>query len=449
MRKLSGIRVKDAERAVHKLLKEEGLECTVSVDTFCVAPRLTIPYIKFSSWVKHLLDSGRLPKLLVGVSNLDKMKRVLKEWWARFAAVYPAHGYITHAREKGIPFETIIPVFVHADDGRSYKHLGLFVLSTAGCLGRGTRMHVESNRHKLPLRENGMGTNFIGKTFTTQFIFTTILKTVYNNFPNIIDEMAAIYAEDLRGLLFEGVTSSNGQDRVYVALMGLKGDLPMLQKMGNLKRCWSHVPKHAVSRKPSAGCCHLCLGGREGDPSFPYEDFNPQAAWTGTLFQEAPWEADSPPVIFQGLPLSDVDRMDFFKSDFWHNWHLGMSKHFVGSALVAIIEENLPILGGGSVDKRFETLTTMYLKFHRDRNVKPFLTELSRDTMTFPASSAAPVGRWSKAVVSTEIMLFLDDFCEHHIKGNEHSNELLDAIAPRLAFYHTCWVMFVFCLVGY
>ena len=85
-----------------------------------------------------------------------------------------------------------------------------------------------------------------------------------------------------------------------------------------------------------------------------------------------------------------------------------MSKHFLASALVAIVESDLEILPRGSVEKRFEFLTEMYVKFHRDRNVTPFLAEISRDSMSFPASTAAPVGRWSKALVSTELSLFLD-----------------------------------------
>ena len=432
MRKLAAIRLKDAEKGVHKLLKEEGFECTVPVGKFTVRPGFTIPYILLSSWVKYLLDCGRLPKLLVGVPTFAKMRLVLKEWWARFRVLYPDHGYFGHAERHGIPFENLVPFFSHADDGRSYKHLGIWILSSAGCIGRGTRMHVDSNRHRLPLHENAMGANFMGKTWTTQFIFTTVLKTVYTQYPNILDELTSIYAEDMKKLLFEGVLAANGRDRVYLAHMGFKADLPMLQKMGGFHRCWSHVPRQSSSRKPSEGCCHLCLGGREGNPSFPYEDFRPDAAWTATIYMEVPWAPDCPPKIFEGLPLSPTDQMDF-KSDFWHNWHLGMSKHFLASALVAIVESDLEILPRGSVEKRFEFLTEMYVKFHRDRNVTPFLAEISRDSMSFPASTAAPVGRWSKALVSTELSLFLDFFCEKHIRGKvtEESHPLLHAIVTR------------------
>ena len=100
---------------------------------------------------------------------------------------------------------------------------------------------------------------------------------------------------------------------------------------------------------------------------------------------------------------------------------------------MAIVESDLEILPRGSVEKRFEFLTEMYVKFHRDRNVTPFLAEISRDSMSFPASTAAPVGRWSKALVSTELSLFLDFFCEKHIRGKvtEESHPLLHAIVTR------------------
>ena len=51
--------------------------------------------------------------------------------WARFRSVYPDHGYLAHAQNlnHGIPLEATILFFSRADDGRSYKHLGIWVLS--------------------------------------------------------------------------------------------------------------------------------------------------------------------------------------------------------------------------------------------------------------------------------------------------------------------------------
>ena len=427
LRKFSYIRLKDAEKGVHALLREEGLECGVHLDRFNFEETRSLPYVKLSNWVKLLLDTGMLARCLVGVPTLDKMTAVLKEWWTRFRNLFPEHGYIAHCENHGIPFEKVIPVFAHADDGRSYKHLGIWILSTHGCLGRGTSFHVQSNRHKEPLQTNSMGANFLGTTWTTQFVFTTVMKTVYSKHENLLADLAGIYAEDCSKLLTEGVLAANGQDRVYVALIGFKADLPMLQKMGCFKRCWSHVPRQASSRTACQGCCHLCLGGREGAQNYPFEDFRPCAKWTKTLFQETPWDMAAPPTVLTDLPLTAVDQMDFFKSDFWHNWHLGVSKHFLGSCFAVLVESDLEVLPRGSVEKRFEAITEMYRGFHRDRNVTPFLSEISRDTMTFPSSTSSPVGRWSKALVSTELMLFLDDFCGKHIKGKV-TDELLNAI---------------------
>ena len=373
------------------------------------------------------------------------MKVVLKEWWARFRAVEPDHGYFAHAEQHQIPLEQVVPFLSHADDGRSYKHLGIWILSSAGALGRGLSRHVEGNRHKEPLKENGMGANFLGQTWTTQYMFTSVLKTYYSKYKTLIDDLTAIYAEDVGKLFTEGVTSANGE-KVYLAHMGMKGDLPMLSKMGNFKRCWTHVPRQASSRKQCSGICHLCLAGREGNPAYPFEDVRPGAAWTTTLFQEVAWPVDSPPKILQSLPLSAKDQMNFFNSDIWHNWHLGMSKHFLGSAFVALVENNFHALPAGSVDVKFAALTDMYLKFHRERKCSPFLGEISRDTMTFPASTATPIGRWSKAQVSTELMLFLDHLGSNYIKGQTH-DELFTLIVPRYLLSITAVVFVPWCLV--
>lgn len=50
--------------------------------------------------------------------------------------------------------------------------------------------------------------------------------------------------------MYEGVVSADGSVHVFMAHMGLKADLPMLQKMGHFKRRWSHVLRQASSRNP-------------------------------------------------------------------------------------------------------------------------------------------------------------------------------------------------------
>lgn len=347
MREFASVRPNDAEKGCHRIFRRYGLAPRIEIDREDLAGLKKFPFIKLSSWVKSLLDSGRFTMQMCGVDCFGRMKLVLTEFWRRFRAIRPSHGLFQHTDAGEIPLECCVPFYSHTDEGRSYKHLGLWVLSAHGALGRGTRAYLASQEHRRPLYQNEMGMNYIGKTWSTQFLFATMLKTTYTKYPEAQDRLVELFAQDCEKMkmLFEWVTSSNGQQKVHMVHIGTKGDLPALQKLGKFARSFSHVPRAARARKPCPGVCHLCDAGVEGgDRAIPFEDMSPQAAWVDTLHTRVAWE--SIPLIVQGLPLTDALRMEFFRTDSWHNFHLGVSKHFIGSAFVAIIWVWFAIRGG-------------------------------------------------------------------------------------------------------
>ena len=366
-----------------------------------------LPYIRLSTWVRFLMDSKRLPRQFCGVPSYDKMHSLLGEFWSRFQQINGQHVIFQLASSGKVSLDSCIPYFSHTDEGRSYKHTPLWVMSCHGVLGRGTRSYLKTGQHKRPIKENAMGLNYTGKTWSTQFLFSTMTKKVMEANPQAMDGLMTIFASDAKMLLEEGITDKSGNYRVHLIHLGTKGDLPALRVLSGAKRSFSQVPRAASSKKPCLGVCPLCDAGQElnpqlGLPAIPYEDVNPTALWTTTLHTNPPW--DTPPTILEGLNLSTEDSMAFFLTDPWHNLHLGVLKRFIGSSMVAIVESGaLPSLPPvRSVDKRFEWLTELYMAYCRSQKVSPWLQEISRDTMGFPSSTVEPVGRWTKAVVSTD-----------------------------------------------
>ncbi|CAJ1355923.1 unnamed protein product, partial [Effrenium voratum] len=375
--------------------------------------------MKLSNWVKFLLDSGRL-RQLCGIPDVEHMKAVLTEFWSRFRQMDETHQVFQLASENVLELSLTIPIYSHADEGRSYKHQALWVLSSHGALGRGTRAYINRNKHRTPLRRNQMGLNFVGQTWSTQFTFCTLLRAVANQYPDSLDTLTALYAEDLERLAHEGVVSTDGALRVWCVHIGVKGDLPALTKLGGFKRSFSHVAKAPSSKKPSQGVCPYCLAGVEGDNNAshqPWEDFSSQPKWARTMQRGVPW--DHPPSIMKGALVSPGKESSFFKLDIWHNFHLGVSKHWLGSSLIAIMESaDLPFEHGTrSVEAKLEWMTRDYLKFCGDKRISPFVTELSRESLGFPTGSASPIGHWNKGAASTHIMLYLENICERFIKG--------------------------------
>ena len=136
-----------------------------------------------------------------------------------------------------------------------------------------------------------------------------------------------------------------------------------------------------------------------------------------------------PPPILGGLHLQVEEQIKFFSTDLWHNVHLGVCKHFVASAIVCIAESRLGALPDGSMEVKFKWLTDIYRAYFRSQNMTAFVSELSRDTLNFPASTASPLGKWSKGAASTELMLFLDHFGRNYLEGKTDDTILLSIVS--------------------
>lgn len=435
MHRFAGLRLKDAEGGAHKQFRDLGFAVPIGVEYTDLAEgqMKRFPYIKFSTWVKYLLDVGRLPAQLTGSANLEAMEGKLGIFWDRFKAFCPSHAVFELARQKKVLLSRMIPLFCHADEGRSYKKQGLWILSTHGALGRGTKGYIKRKKHQIPLKRRPFGCNFVGHSWATQFMFTNMLRKLSKKHPTAIDELAALYASDMESLLYHGVVSNDRSLKVWCCLLGLKGDLPALARLGNMKRTFYNAPKAKASKKACRGVCWQCLGGQEDDPAtgavaVPYEDVSARPQWAQTLGTSDAWDITPPIVNGVGLPASL--HWTFFCPDIWHCFHLGVCKYWVAGALVCLLEY-LPLPLHGSMESRIEWLNEEYQHFFRTRKITPYVDEVSRETLGWPASRNCPQGAWSKGAASTQFMLFLEAFCNKHVVLAGIRDPLLKAIDAR------------------
>ena len=403
------INVDHAEEGCHRVFKEHGLAADVEVKTVDLGPGNLkgTPYIPFSHWVRLLIQKDMLASQLCGAKSHAEMPALLKEFWARYEALYPGH----QAFSLGRSLETTVPVFSHTDEGRSCKHQPLWVLSTHGCLGRGTAKAIEAfDLDPVPVVEDSMGLNYCGSTWATHFIFATCLRGVFDQYDQAMNTLVERYTADMTMLATEGLPDGHG-GRVFIMELATKGDLPALSKLGSFKRCHSHVPRAAQSKKPCQGICPWCLGGREpqvpGDEFYPFEDTAVNPHWARTVGAEDPWELE--PSIIRGLPTHEV-KTRFFVTDVWHNFHLGLSKHWWASSVVSALER-LDSFPEASVQARLTWFEDDFGDFCKRTHMTPFLKEINKETLSWPSKRACPVGRWSKGLVSSQLMAYLEDYC--------------------------------------
>ena len=427
MRQLAAVRVSDAERGVHDVLRRHQLIPNVPIQRADLGENeaaKSFPYLKMSSWVKFLLETDRFTRHLCGADSFEKMQVVLPEFWARFEKLYKDHEVFEWARNGRLDLRYAVPVYSHTDEGRTQKKEPLWVFSLHAALGRGTRSFIEKKKHLMPLASNEMGMNFLGNTWTSNYLIATMHKRFSNAHPEAMENLLKLIAEDMAMLASEGV--SVGGHHVWLIHVGTTGDLPALGKLGGFVRSYSHVARRPSSKKAGEGICHLCLGGQEEDArtgadAFPFEDVGPNPIWEPSMHVKLPWQEE--PVILSGLPLLRKEMAAWFNLDLWHCYHLGLAKHWVANSLVCIIESNL--LPAASVENKLSSVSEMYLAFCQEKGIALWVTEISRETLTWPQSSSVPIGKWNKASASTTMMLFLDHYCQKMVIGKTQDPLLL------------------------
>ncbi|CAE7866948.1 unnamed protein product, partial [Symbiodinium necroappetens] len=404
LKEFASIREQDAEEACHKLFKRYNLTLPFDIETIHAGNEgelKQLPVVKFSTWAKYLLDYEKLEHL-IGVPEQDMEPR-LEEFWHRYKVLNPEHQVFVLAENESLQLKRTVPVFAHIDEGRTYKSKALLILSIHGCLGKGTRSYAKRIVRKPHIKRDPMGMNYVGSTWSTHFTFGTLLRSLINDDDSCLDKLMAAFGSDMTQRATQGVTSANGQRRLWVQILGIKGDLPALGKIGGFVRNYSRVAKKQVSR--------------------------PGALWERTAFEERPWVAE-PPILAEIPCLPDKPEA-FFMTDLWHNFHNGLAKFWVANALVIFIFTD-GLVPGRSIEKKLEWLSDDFVSFCKRAGIMPFLKEFTRDNLSLDSFHSYPQGLWSKAVVSTHTMLYVQDFCDRFISPTT-TDAVFKGIESRIA----------------
>lgn len=106
----------------------------------------------------------------------------------------------------------------------------------------------------------------------------------------------------------------------------------------------------------------------------------------------------------------------FYKYDLWHSFHLGAGKLWLGSGLM-LLQLKIP---APNVGERFAILNAAYAEFCRREKLSRIIGKLDQHMcgVTLPE----PQGTWSKAAVTSNLCLFVEDYLGHHpelIAGDE------------------------------
>ena len=118
-----------------------------------------------------------------------------------------------------------------------------------------------------------------------------------------------------------------------------------------------------------------------------------------------PWTRESPLARELLVDGSVNGKTRFYQLDVWHSIHLGIGKTWIGGGVMMLST----LVPGSNHDERISVIASEYLAFCREARLDPIIRRI--DSRTF-GTTTDPTGTWSKAGVTSNFILFLQQFCE-------------------------------------
>ena len=255
-------------------LKKNNLMLQVKISTADVGSLEDYEYIKPSSWIQYMDETCEL-SLIFGTERLQDIGDTLRLFWSRYEQQFPAHMVFQRAREGTLRLEQTLPMFIHADEGRTLKKRPLFLIQWQAAFGKGVGQKNTPEILKARLRQLRLQPNFKGHSFSTRFLCGLMLRSDYIDEPENLDALLELICEDLAMLGQEGIRLREGL-QLWLAPLGNKGDWDYIAKVAHLTRTYRNCPKNPTSKSPDKPMCHLCLAG---SPGFPYESVCLVSKW--------------------------------------------------------------------------------------------------------------------------------------------------------------------------
>ena len=286
----------------------EAMHVSIPVTLLDIGLERKHPALLFSSYVTTL---GNLGKLDVLHANAD-----LGKFWETMQPLRSGHPVYSLPRED---WDHVIPIYLIADEGGGLRHSAVMVLGCEPLLGNGCDAQDETTASE-PFKMN-----FTGSTYRTRQLYSVLHKTKYLKGEAALHQLVDHWSDDLR-MCFDGIQLSGSLWRI--AVVGMKGDWPALDKLGRLNR---HFRREAYPH--GKGICHLCMANTAVCPQWHQHCFD-SAPWVATIATATrPWGHRKESSLTATVPMDPNLKPQFFLPDLFHTVHKGVHADLTGSAI--------------------------------------------------------------------------------------------------------------------
>ena len=425
LQRISKIKSNSADTPLYQVFHESGLTLGIEISTATVGDLENYPYVDPRDFLEQLSDLGYFHKVIGLPKDLAEVG--LTKFWDNFRRIFPNHPVF----DQYLEMHRVIPYYLHGDGGRGFKKDPIEILSMFPALGTGTRLRpVELVGHKRRRDEAlEMGVNLTGNSGTTRFLFSVLSSLVSKQHPEAFDALIDLWGQKLQHLFSDGFQAMGST--WHVAIIGFTGDSPFVKKIAHFNRSFTNVRKAHTATRDLKGCCWLCKAGLEtSQESYPFEHlgyFAPKwVATQGANNRPLPWTGNGGPLL-QYMMLG-TDAPAFFRPDFFHIFHAGVGKDFLGSSLVYAMKA---IYGLGGVKRDLRALNEALGIFLRSHKLHLHMgSALTEDHLGYTSTREYPEGHWSKNMDTAILMKFQVWLlqCEEHqpkVRADEILSEIL------------------------
>ena len=160
--------VSHKEEAVTAVFRLNNFNYPVDISVEEAKPLTGLPWIKPSNLLKTMAKLNDLHHILGGFS-LHAAKPKLLSFWSKYRVLFPRHQLWAEVDSGRKPLTHCLPLYLHGDEGVTYRKDGLLVVSFQGVWGIGS-----SKSARLPenykASSTGIPLNFLLTGFQTRML---------------------------------------------------------------------------------------------------------------------------------------------------------------------------------------------------------------------------------------------------------------------------------------
>ena len=140
------------------------------------------PFMKVEAWIRSLDRAGKLDKLvglqLPSRGDFNALGPSLEDFWQKFRQIHGGHDVFRLAEQGLIPLKACVPVYLHGDEGTTYKRDGCLCISFHSPMGRGTLSNKVGDLLPRDGLQDDPHTNYVGHSFETRFLLAACLREI-------------------------------------------------------------------------------------------------------------------------------------------------------------------------------------------------------------------------------------------------------------------------------